>query len=188
MKSGLLPFVLILAAACAGEKTTFPDNPPAQKTAAPATTAQVESPSFAAETQKQVNDALDAYDDIRGTLSNDQTAGVPEAAARLEAAATSAASQSAAPANGTLTAIAAAASKVKTSGNLEQTRVAFGELSRAVIDFLAGEPSLAQQRHLFHCPMTKGYPKWVQSTESIGNPYMGRKMLTCGEEEKEWSS
>ncbi|HEY5610822.1 MAG TPA: hypothetical protein VIL97_06430 [Thermoanaerobaculia bacterium] len=186
MKSWGVPLVLLLALACAGEKTTFPDNPPPQRAPSAATTAPVESPSFSAETQKQVNDALDAYDDIRGTLSNDQTEGVAQAAARLEIAATAAASQSATPANGKLSAIAAEASKVKVSGNLDQTRVAFGGLSRAVVAFLDSEPSLAQKRHLFSCPMTKGYSKWVQSTKSIGNPYMGRKMIACGEEEQEW--
>ena len=58
----------------------------------------------------------------------------------------------------------------------------FGEVSRAFVALLRAAPALQAGRHLFHCPMAQGFPKWVQTTEKMANPYMGKAMLECGSE------
>ena len=55
-------------------------------------------------------------------------------------------------------------------------------MSRALIAVLSAEPSLQQGRHVYECPMAKGYKKWVQVSEGVSNPYMGTDMLQCGTE------
>jgi hypothetical protein len=32
--------------------------------------------------------------------------------------------------------------------------------------------------------MAEGYPKWVQLSQTKGNPYMGKEMQSCGVESK----
>lgn len=63
---------------------------------------------------------------------------------------------------------------------LPQAREAFGEVSRDLIALLSADPDLAKGRYVFACPMAKSYPKWVQQSETVANPYMGPEMATCG--------
>jgi hypothetical protein len=63
---------------------------------------------------------------------------------------------------------------------LDQAREAFGEVSRHLIAILSADPDLAKGQHVFECPMAKGYPKWVQQSEAVSNPYLGQEMATCG--------
>ena len=69
---------------------------------------------------------------------------------------------------------------------LDQARNAFGEMSRHLIAAIAAEPDLAVGRFVFECEMAKGYPKWVQASETVANPYMGAAMPTCGVK-SDWS-
>ncbi len=70
--------------------------------------------------------------------------------------------------------------------DLVKARAAFGELSRAVVAVVAADPSLQPGRFLFQCPMAKGYQRWVQLEEKMANPYMGKRMLECGEVVSVW--
>ena len=63
---------------------------------------------------------------------------------------------------------------------LPQAREAFGEVSRHLIALLSADPELARGRYVLECPMAKSYPKWVQQSETVSNPYMGPDMATCG--------
>ena len=64
-------------------------------------------------------------------------------------------------------------SKTKT---LEAARVAFGDLSDAMVSYrnlAAGEVP-----HIAYCPMAK--QSWLQNGKKIANPYYGSAMLRCG--------
>ena len=115
---------------------------------------------------------LAAYERVRALLAADEIKGVGDAARALETEATKA----------QYPAIATQAAKLAAVTEIEAARVAFGEVSREIITMLAKEPALAKGHHVFECPMTKGYRKWVQPTDDLANPYMGKKMLACGGE------
>ena len=70
-----------------------------------------------------------------------------------------------------------AASKLQLVGSLEDSREAFGDLSRALVKFrqeIAGpKPVVA------YCSMVQKV--WLQPNGEIGNPYYGQSMATCGE-------
>jgi Cu(I)/Ag(I) efflux system membrane fusion protein len=77
-------------------------------------------------------------------------------------------------------AIADGATKLAAAADIKAARAAFGVVSQHVVALLASDKSLASGQHVFECPMVSGYNKWVQPTETLENPYMGKRMLTCG--------
>jgi Cu(I)/Ag(I) efflux system membrane fusion protein len=125
---------------------------------------------------------LGHYEHIRALLAGDQAEPVAAAAKDLQQAARDQAASAGAPAKAPYTKVAAAAGRVATAPakDIEAVRKAFGELSKAVVGLLAADPALAKGQHVFECPMAKGYGKWVQPTDKLENPYMGKKMLACG--------
>ena len=144
-----------------------------KKTDAPAAEASKAAPEAAS-----AQATLTAYESIRKLLVRDQTVGLSEAAAELERTARAA----------KLDAIATAAAALKAkSGDIEEARQAFGEVSREVVALLVREPKLQEGRRVFECPMAKGYNKWVQPGDEIENPYMGARMLACGGK-SDWST
>jgi len=86
-------------------------------------------------------------------------------------------------------AVARAARELHAVGGapLLAVRAAFGDLMRAVIVQLMAEPHLQEGYFLFECPMTETYPRWVQRSPAMANPYMGPRMLTCGAAISPWS-
>ena len=77
--------------------------------------------------------------------------------------------------------LAAQADAVAKAGDIEAARVAFGDLSKAYLEQLVKAPDLQKGGlFAFRCPMAKGYQKWVQTDETMKNPYMGKAMLECG--------
>jgi Cu(I)/Ag(I) efflux system membrane fusion protein len=44
----------------------------------------------------------------------------------------------------------------------------------------SADPRLTEGWHIFECPMTRGFGKWFQKSNELANPYMGQKMLKCG--------
>ncbi|MEC7984917.1 MAG: efflux RND transporter periplasmic adaptor subunit [Myxococcota bacterium] len=66
------------------------------------------------------------------------------------------------------------------ASDLVQARGAYQELSRSVIALISIYPSLKDGLFVFSCPMVEGYNKWVQTEETMANPYMGTAMLQCG--------
>lgn len=72
----------------------------------------------------------------------------------------------------------AAADRVAAAKTLDSAREQFGVLSAALVPkFLEAKlPGV----HGFMCPM-KNVP-WAQRTLTLGNPYYGKAMLTCGNE------
>jgi Cu(I)/Ag(I) efflux system membrane fusion protein len=69
------------------------------------------------------------------------------------------------------------------SSSVETARAHFGNLSHALIHLLTHFPPPGDHElHVAHCPMWKQSPgDWVQSGRDIVNPYMGARMLSCGE-------
>ena len=67
-----------------------------------------------------------------------------------------------------------------TQGNIEKERSLYGDLSKEIVALLIKHPEFQKGRFLYQCPMVIGYPKWVQNTDKIENPYMGQSMLACG--------
>lgn len=128
-----------------------------------------------------VQAALDSYEKIRALLARDETNGVTEEAKKLAASASAAATKASGDPQTFLKAMSASAEALKDkAGEIEAARIAFGELSRHVVALLEADPKLRDGRHLFECPMAKGYEKWVQNKPAIDNPYMGKSMPECG--------
>ena len=71
-------------------------------------------------------------------------------------------------------------------GDLDATRLTFGDLSQSLVALLSGVEPLRRGRHVFECPMAKGYQKWIQVEPGLKNPYFGASMLTCGDE-SQWA-
>jgi hypothetical protein len=64
------------------------------------------------------------------------------------------------------------------SSSLKEARLAFERLSDRAKKLVAGQPGY----YVVHCPMLK--KDWVQTSETIANPYYGKEMLSCGEIKK----
>jgi hypothetical protein len=64
------------------------------------------------------------------------------------------------------------------SSSLKEARLAFEQLSERAKKLVAGQPGY----YVVNCPMLK--KDWVQTSETIGNPYYGKEMSTCGEIKK----
>lgn len=181
MKKPLLSILLFGAALALGcdKSNDVPKSEPAatgESTAAPA----VEGAS--------VDAVLGAYESIRALLARDETAGVAEKAGSLETAARGAAGRSSGHVGARLVALANAAGTLKGKAeSLGEARKAFGEVSKQVVALISADPALQKGRHVFECPMAKGYKKWVQTKGEIENPYMGKEMLECGSE-SDWSA
>ena len=142
---------------------------------APTQTTQIKDPVPMVEGGTSTTPAaatLADYERIRVLLAADEIKGVSEAAQALATSAT----------KSSFNAVATTATKLAGVADLEAARLAFGDVSREVVTLLAGDPALAKGQHVFECPMVKGYRKWIQPSQEMANPYMGKKMLACGGE------
>lgn len=132
---------------------------------------------------------LEAYEMLRAGLANDDPSKVPATATSLASGARKAAASAPEAARKQFNALAEAADALaKTpTEDMDAVRKAFGEVSRHVVGLLADVPALRKGRHVFECPMAQDYGKWVQASEKLENPYMGKKMLGCGSK-SDWKS
>ena len=126
--------------------------------------------------------ALDAYDRIRASLAGDRYEGVATDARTLAEAARAAmhAAHSTPAAIPLLSTIAEDADHLAAAASLDDARHAFDGLSRDTIGLVARVPELQAGWRVFQCPMAEGQPRWIQKPETADNPYLGRKMATCG--------
>lgn len=116
-----------------------------------------------------VKDDLAHYFPIRTALAADKTDGVKEHADAL--------------AKSDDKEVAKAATELGKATDLEGTRKAFADISKALIATLheaAKKGTDAGTVYVFECPMAKPYGKWLQAEDAIGNPYYGSEMLKCG--------
>jgi hypothetical protein len=132
--------------------------------------------------ESPVQDALGHYEQIRAALASDDGSHVPAISARLAQAAREAAANAPGTTEPALRELSGAAEALGalSSSDLGDLRIAFGDVSRAVVSLIVADPSLADGRYIFRCPMTMGYKKWVQTSADLENPYMGSRMLHCG--------
>ncbi|MFO0745976.1 MAG: hypothetical protein U1F43_09915 [Myxococcota bacterium] len=154
---------------------------------APASAARPANPTttvvLPAAARAALDKALAAYESMRKQLAHDTTGTLASDAATLadaEAAAEAALGADAAAAKGALDDLAAAA-RSTAPADLAAARTWFGSVSKALIAITGVVPSLREGRHIFSCPMTKDYPKWIQTDAKLENPLQGQAMPTCGE-------
>jgi membrane fusion protein, copper/silver efflux system len=168
---GLIVLCAVLALGCDKKKETTATE------GAPAAAIDADAPAV-----------ITTYEAISDLLVKDKTEGLAEQAGKLEGQARGAAAKASADAKPKLEAIATAAASLKAkAGDIEEARNAFGDVSKPLVELLSADPKLREGKHLFMCPMTEGYGKWVQPHAKIQNPYMGTKMLECGGKE-DWKS
>lgn len=70
-------------------------------------------------------------------------------------------------------------------GDLKKERDSFALFSRTVTAYIKGpgrSEGLSSGIKLYYCPMKK--EPWLQKDKKVENPYLGKNMLTCGNEEK----
>ncbi len=144
---------------------------------APGTADQVSPHRFSDDAQSHLNEALAAYEEARAALASDLR---PDAT--LVARFTRAMERLAEHAPASLAALARSASQERLdAADLEVVRERFGSWSRPLAYALRADPRLAEGRVLFHCPMARAFPRWIQDADTpMANPYMGTRMLQCG--------
>lgn len=73
-------------------------------------------------------------------------------------------------------------SKLLTANTILDSRIAFGNISKAWVTHIKANNSQASRYSLFFCPMfPQGYAFWIQpKSEPLRNPYWGKEMLECG--------
>ena len=69
-----------------------------------------------------------------------------------------------------------AAQKLAASETIDDARASFGVISGELVKLVQGEQGI----YVMNCPMVKN-GVWIQTVSKIANPYMGKKMLECGE-------
>lgn len=169
--------ILLLAAAlvvfgCGGTAPTE------QATDAPAT----ETP--AAEKPESVAAVFNHYEEARALLAADKAEGLAAAAEAIGQSANAAKADVNEGAAAHLGMAADESAKLAAAADIEQARMAFGEVSRHLVQAVVADASLAGGRVALHCPMAKGYQHWIQTSETVSNPYMGTAMPECGSPEK----
>ncbi|MFZ5479498.1 MAG: hypothetical protein ACOZNI_22225 [Myxococcota bacterium] len=151
-------------------------GPPPSSRHAPAPAA----PALAPETRAAADAALAAYERVRIALGKDSLEGVPQAAEEMATHARAARETAPTALHATLEGFAREADALKAATDLAAARTAFAEASRKVIELGAASPQLTEGRYVYVCPMREPFGKWVQTTLTLENPYMGSKMPGCG--------
>ncbi|NOZ79500.1 MAG: DUF3347 domain-containing protein [Acidobacteria bacterium] len=73
--------------------------------------------------------------------------------------------------------VAAAAGRLAEATTLAEARDAFGKLSRPMVQWREMFRGTNKPKVVF-CPMVK--KPWLQESNQVANPYLGKKMLRCG--------
>lgn len=130
------------------------------------------------EAKEAMQSALDAYESLREMLADDRMDVLSVHALALGKALDDATKAGAT--GDALTKGAHAARHLAEAKNIDDARNLFGDVSLAIVAILSTHSELARGLHVFECPMTEGFGKWVQRTTELENPYMGHAMLACG--------
>jgi hypothetical protein len=127
--------------------------------------ALITAPASAKEASKELAACLKAYHEVHDALAKDDLAAAKKAATDLAEKAT--------PAKCVSTAKHAA--EMAQSTSLESAREHFKPISEECIKMAEG----VDGQYVFTCPMAK--TEWLQTdSKQVSNPYMGKKMPTCG--------
>jgi len=73
---------------------------------------------------------------------------------------------------------AAQADSVAGAKDIKKVREAFKKLNASFVAFLKQNPDKSGTYRIAYCPMAKA--DWVQTGDTIANPYFGSSMLKCG--------
>ena len=79
--------------------------------------------------------------------------------------------------------IKAAATKISAATDIEVQRAAYAALSNDMVTLIKKTGLKSGALYIDHCPMAmkdKG-ADWLSESKEIKNPYLGSKMMTCGE-------
>ncbi|MBI2813027.1 MAG: DUF3347 domain-containing protein [Opitutae bacterium] len=98
---------------------------------------------------------LSGYEAVRAALAADDLAAAKTAAAALAGS--------------------PAAAALTKAQSLDAARGSFKKLSSQAVQLANGQRGY----HVAYCPMADS--DWVQTTKTIGNPYLGRQMSACGD-------
>lgn len=129
----------------------------------------ITAPASAREASKEEAACFKAYHQVHDALAKDDLAGAKKSASELAEKATAA----------KCTATPKHASELAKSDTLESAREHFKAISEECIKMAAG----VDGQYVFTCPMVKA--DWLQTdSKQVSNPYMGKKMPTCGEIKK----
>lgn len=121
------------------------------------------------------------YEGIRAALVADDVPAALEGAKKLAASAKAAQAKVADKMKAPVANVAKAAEALaKTEPDATKVRLAFGEVSKHLVLYLGKDPGVAKDFTVFECSMAGGYGKWVQKTDKVSNPYMGKAMPDCG--------
>ena len=125
----------------------------------------------AAESTHQA-DALENLIAIQKSLAADSMGHVTHHAAAIAKAATDH------KINGLSQQAAKQAHAVANAKDIKAAREAFKKLNESFEAYLKDHPDKSGKYHVAYCPMAKA--SWVQTGNTIANPYFGQSMLTCG--------
>ena len=125
----------------------------------------ITAPASAKEASKEEAACLKAYHQVHDALAKDDLATAKKSASDLAEKAIAAKSDS----------ITQRAGELAKSDSLESAREHFKAISEECIKMAAG----VDGQYVFNCPMVKA--DWLQTnSKQVANPYMGKKMPTCG--------
>ncbi|GAA4469677.1 hypothetical protein [Novipirellula rosea] len=147
----------------------------------PSTTAANAS---AAENTSDVDALVKSYLDLRKTLAEDKSDGIAVKVAAIGEKAKPLFNSDNADVERVAKAIATSAEPKPE--DLVAARKAYQSISASMIELVKiASPSnqAVSELYVAYCPMVKA--SWLQTTEEIENPYMGQKMLSCGEIKEE---
>ncbi|MFQ5792267.1 MAG: efflux RND transporter periplasmic adaptor subunit [Acidobacteriota bacterium] len=127
--------------------------------------------------------SLSAFEEVRELLARDRLEGIDVTASRLASTLGQAESEASGLPPRTQSILeegAKVADSLSVAKDLKGAREAFGELSRLFLVMANVDPRLLEGWHVFECPMTKTFPKWMQPSSELENPFMGQAMPRCG--------
>ncbi|HSB82672.1 MAG TPA: hypothetical protein VLM91_28180 [Candidatus Methylomirabilis sp.] len=116
---------------------------------------------------------LENYEGIQKALAADSMTGIPERARTIARAIRTDV------ANTLPLTVAEDAEKLAEAKDLKAARRAFKPLSASLIAWLEENQAGSSGYQEAYCPMADA--NWLQKEEQINNPYLGKKMLNCGE-------
>ena len=163
-QSILLLLCCAFCAACGGDPTTADIEKRQSSPEQPEVASDHRTPDLAP--------IVAVYDELRAALAVDDFPSAKRHAATLQRTAAAASLDTLAERAGRLS-----EQPADDAGGL---RAEFSKVSESLVSTLAERPEVRTELFVFECPMVEGFGKWVQRSKDLQNPYMGKRMPTCG--------
>ena len=152
-------------------------------------TPPLEREEFPQPVLQALHEALASYEEARSSLAHDRldevrapATGVAYSLEEAEAEAETGSASLSPRVQAILAESARAATSLGEAMDLDAAREAFGELSRLLLVLTNVDPRVLEGWHVYSCPMTSTFPKWMQPRGELENPFMGQAMPSCGVE------